>query len=106
LFGETMSEAVTWFQIAVALVSIAGAVGGVWWRLQNQVSTNRALADQRLYEFKIHIAETYVTKAGMTEQTDRLMRAIEGLGEKIDRTNERIDQAFMPGSKSSSRAIR
>ncbi|OIN06157.1 hypothetical protein BFS86_19835 [Shewanella algae] len=86
---------ITWDQIAT-LVLVIGALGGLWWRLQSQISTNQASADKKLYEFKIHIAEMYITKAGMTEQTDRMMKAIEGLGAKIDRTNERIDQAFVP----------
>lgn len=90
-----MSE-IPWVQVAGLLFSIAVVIGGVWWRLQNQITTNKGMADADLFKFKIHIAEHYVTKAGMTEQTDRLMRAIEGLGEKIDRTNERIDQAFLP----------
>ncbi|CAN7492661.1 hypothetical protein LJR231_003445 [Phyllobacterium sp. LjRoot231] len=78
-----MNEAVTWLQIVIALISIAGALGGVWWRLQSQV-----------YELKIHVSENFITKAGMTEQTDRVMNAIERLDTKIDRTNERLDQAF------------
>jgi hypothetical protein len=53
----------------------------------------------------LHVAESFVTKQGLNEQTDRLMRAIEGLGVKIDRTNERMDQAFMPNPKPTSRAI-
>lgn len=100
-----MIEITPWFQIVGVLVSIAVVVGGVWWRLQNQITTNLAAQDRQLYEFKIHIAEMYVTKTGLTEQTDRLMRAIEGLGVKIDRTNERMDQAFMPTPKPTSRAI-
>ena len=102
-----MIEVTPWFQVLGVLVSIAVVIGGVWWKLQNQITQNQSIADQRLYEFKIQIAEQYVTKTGLTEQTDRLMREIEGLGIKIDRTNERMDQAFMPNPKpTSSRALK
>lgn len=100
-----MIEITPWFQIVGVLVSIAVVVGGVWWRLQNQITTNLAYAEKELAAYKLHVAETFVTKQGLNEQTDRLMRAIEGLGVKIDRTNERMDQAFMPAPKPTSRAI-
>ena len=89
-----MNEAVTWLQIVIALISIAGALGGVWWRLQSQV-----------YELKIHVAEYYITKAGMTEQTDRVMNGLDRLDSKIDRTNDRLDQAFSQ-ARPTSRAIK
>ena len=100
-----MIEITPWFQIVGVLVSIAVVVGGVWWRLQNQITTNLAYAEKELAAYKLHVAESFVTKQGLNEQTDRLMRAIEGLGVKIDRTNERMDQAFMPTTKPTSRAI-
>src|SRR5262249_15620894 len=39
-------------------------------------------------------AETYVTKAGMQEQTTQIMKAIEGVGNRIDKLHERLDRAF------------
>lgn len=100
-----MIEITPWFQIGGVLFAIASSILLVWWRLQSQVTTNLALAERELAAYKLHVAETFVTKQGLNEQTDRLMRAIEGLGVKIDRTNERMDQAFMPAPKPTSRAI-
>ena len=100
-----MSEIAPWVQVGGVLFAIASAILLVWWRLQNQITTNQSHAKDDLAAYKLHVAESFVTKQGLNEQTDRLMRAIEGLGVKIDRTNERMDQAFMPAPKPSSRAI-
>lgn len=40
---------------------------------------------------KLHVAEAYATKAGLSEQTTQIMKAFASLGAKIDRTNERLD---------------
>ncbi len=102
-----MSEAVTWFQIAVALVSIAGALGGVWWRLQNQVSTNRAEHEKELAAYKLYVAEHYVSKQGHRETMDQVMDAITSVKQAIDGTNLRIDRMWEAGAKPpSSRAIK
>ncbi|TGV15843.1 hypothetical protein EN816_00910 [Mesorhizobium sp. M8A.F.Ca.ET.173.01.1.1] len=78
-------------------LAIAGAVGAVYWRfsavitdVRDDVSTVRS----QLADHKLHTAETYVTKAGMQEQTSAIMKAIDSVGDKIDRTNERLDRVF------------
>ena len=45
---------------------------------------------------KLHVAETYVTKAGMQEQTMQVMKAIDGVAGKIDHLNGRIDSLMKP----------
>lgn len=102
-----MNDAVTWFQIAVALISISGALAGVWWRLQNQISTNRADADKELATYKLHVAEHYVSKQGHRETMDQVMEAIASVKQSIDGTNLRIDRMWEAGSsKTTSRAIK
>jgi hypothetical protein len=77
-------------QMVYLVIAIGTAVGGIYWRFST------VLADVRgeLAAHKLHTAETYVTKAGMSEQTAAIMKAIDSVGEKIDRTNERLDRVF------------
>ncbi|WP_425963834.1 hypothetical protein [Rhizobium nepotum] len=53
-----------------------------------------SLAREELSLHKLHVAEVYATKAGMQEQTAQLLRAIEGIGNRIESMNERLDRAF------------
>lgn len=85
-----MNGPITWEQV-VTLLGTGGAIVGIWYRLQSQVTANKAHHDSDLAKYKLHIAETYVTKAGMSEQTAQIMKAIDGVGVKIDRTNDRLD---------------
>ncbi|WP_105403426.1 hypothetical protein [Neorhizobium sp. T7_12] len=89
-------------------VMLSGALWGIWWRVEGKVekakteasllaSAANALASltrQELAEHKLHTAETYVTKAGMQEQTTQIMRAIEGVGNRIDGVHERLDRLY------------
>jgi len=72
------------------LIAFAGAVGGIYWRFSSAISDVRA----EVAAHKLHAAETFATKAGMQEQTAQLLRAIEGIGNRIDSISERIDRAF------------
>lgn len=80
---------------------IMGAVGfvlllfgyafGVWKYVDGKIGQVRDdLAAQ-----KLHAAETFATKAGMQEQTNALLRAIESLGSRIDGIAERIDNIIL-----------
>lgn len=74
------------------MLMVFGAIGRFWFQLNNGLEKGRAdLADH-----KLHVAETYVTKAGMSEQTAQIMKAIDGVGVKIDRTNDRLDGMMQP----------
>lgn len=72
------------------VLAVAGAVGGFYWR----VSTLVGGVKDDLAAHKLHVAETYVTKAGMQEQTAQIMHAIDGIGKRIDGISERLDRAF------------
>ncbi|QXC49519.1 hypothetical protein KHC17_16780 [Agrobacterium salinitolerans] len=63
-----------------------------------------SLAREELARHKTHVAETYATKAGMQEQTTQLLRAIEGIGNRIESMNERLDRAFENQPRPRSRA--
>jgi predicted nucleic acid-binding Zn-ribbon protein len=86
-------------------VMLSGAGWGVWWRIEGRVRSAEDKAGKvrdDLAAHKLHVAETYTTKAGMLEQTAAIMKAIDSVGDKIDRTNERLDRVFE--GKSSRRA--
>lgn len=52
------------------------------------------LSQNQLAEYKTHVAETYVTKQGMNEQTDRLMKAVNDVGSRVESIGARIDHFY------------
>lgn len=83
--------------VAGFFLTVSGAGWAIWWRIETKVGTASAKADKAVEELaahKLHVAETYATKAGMQEQTTQIMRAIESVGNRIDGLNERLDRAF------------
>lgn len=52
------------------------------------------LARSELSEYKTHVAEHYVTKQGMNEQTDRLMKAVNDVGQRVESIGSRIDHFY------------
>ena len=50
------------------------------------------LAKEELHQHKVHVAEVYVSKSGLREQTEQIMSAIGGIGEQIMGMNGRIDR--------------
>lgn len=77
------------------MLMVFGAIGGFWYRLHGGIERNK----EDLAAHKLHVAETYVTKAGMSEQTAQIMKAIDGVGAKIDRTNDRLDGMMQPKTR-------
>lgn len=62
-----------------------------------EVSVTRAKIDMvnaQLHEHKLDVAQNYVTKAGMTEQTQQILKGIEGLGVRIQSLNDRLDRFY------------
>ena len=69
------------------LLAIAAAVGGVWWRLQQQITMNARALDA----YRLVVAEKYASVAHLKEVEARLVVAIDRLTERIDRMLDRID---------------
>ena len=94
--------------VVVFGITVFGVLFGMWRYVDGKIekakidastiaSAANALAGltrQELAEHKLHLAETYVTKVGMQEQTSQIMKAIESVGNRIDGMNERLDRAF------------
>ena len=77
-------------QLLYLVMAIAAAVGGVYWRWGAVIGKVRDdLSSHRLY-----VAEHYVTKQGLTEQTTQIMKAIDGVGDRLDGVNQRLDRVF------------
>lgn len=99
---------ITWEIIAMFL-ALGGAVAGGFWRIWALIDSAKkdallraeagialaSLARDELSAHKLHVAETYTTKQSLAEQTQQIMRAIESLGDKIDRMDGRIDGVMM-----------
>jgi hypothetical protein len=57
-------------------------------------STTAGLCAEALAAHRLHVAETYVSKAGLREQTEQIMGAIRGVSETLSHLNERIDRVI------------
>lgn len=89
-------------------ILVSGTLWGIWWRIEGRVDKAKteasgmaaaanalaSLTRQELAEHKLHVSETYVTKAGMQEQTAQILRSIEGVGNRIDGLHERLDRMY------------
>ncbi len=80
---------------------VFGAISGAFWRmwgLIKEAGGKGEKAQTDLAAYKTHVAETYTTKTGMQEQTAQLMKAIEGVGSRLDSrldgVNERLDRLY------------
>ncbi|MBX5010906.1 hypothetical protein HJB67_13170 [Rhizobium lentis] len=78
-------------------MAVFGTIFAIWKYLDSKLmiqrrDTEKVSAD--LAAHKLHVAESYVTKAGMQEQTSQIMKAIEGVGNRIDGLNERLDRLY------------
>lgn len=99
---EEIMKAVLFF------LTVAGAGWGIWWKIDSRVKEGEKATEGRiraaeeraekiavdLAAHRLHTSEVYATKAGMHEQTAQLLRAIEGVGNRIDGLHERLDRAF------------
>lgn len=90
----TVVGVVTW------LVRLEGRVGST---AKDQSDTEKrldglhaltVLSQNQLAEYKTHVAEHYVTKQGMNEQTDRLMKAVNDVGQRVESIGSRIDHFY------------
>jgi len=90
------------------IVMLFGFLFGLWKYVDSKINAARnetstraeaatalaALTRQELSDYKLGAAETFVTKAGMQEQTSQIIRAIESVANRIDGLTERMDRVF------------
>ncbi|MGO8211819.1 hypothetical protein ACC782_33605 [Rhizobium ruizarguesonis] len=87
-------------------VTLLGAISGVWWRIEGRVDRAKTEAVQKATEaaleaasvradlaaHKLHVAEHYITKAGMRDTRDEIMEAIHGVKAAVDHMVVRVDR--------------
>lgn len=86
-----------WLSYIGPFVGLIGLILTIWWKVEGKISAQGDKADKAIADlaaYKTHAAETFATKAGLQEQTAQLLRAIEGIGNRIDGVHERLDRAF------------
>jgi len=88
------------------LIVVIGFVAGIWWRIEGAISKAKlealtqaqaaaalaTLAQSQLSEHKLHVAETYITKAGLRETTEQVIAAVHAVKADVHGLNERIDR--------------
>lgn len=93
-------------EVGVALAVFA-ALSGVFWKMYDliQKAGDKGEQAQRdLAAHKLHVAESYITKAGMRETTEQIMEAISGVKAAVDGLTLRVDRVVENQSKPASRA--
>ncbi len=87
-------------------VMLSGFLFGLWKYVDSKIGAARkdgaetaaaahglaSLAREELAAHKLHVAETYVSKAGHRESTEQIMEAISGVKSAVDAMTLRIDR--------------
>lgn len=90
----------------IFLLTIIGFVAGIWYRIEGAISKAKlealtqaqaaaalaTLAQAQLSEHKLHVAENYITKAGLRETTEQVIAAVHAVKADVHGLNERIDR--------------
>ena len=109
-----MTGNITW-DVVLTMAAVVAAAFAVWWRIESRVDRAKqdaykksdaanlkaeaaaslaSTARGELAEYKTHVAETYVSKAGHRESTEQIMGAINSVKSAVEGTNQRIDRMF------------
>lgn len=94
-------------ELVTLFLAVMGALAGVWWRVESKITAARedaikvanvaiaaaSEASKDLAAHKIYAAETFSTKAGLTEALNRVHDALDKLADRIDLL---IDQGRVP----------
>ena len=95
-------------ETVVFFLTVAGALSGVWWRIDAQINKAKSdlatalaveaakasLTATQLAEYKIHVAETYISKSGHREANQHVMDALADMKSAIDGINTRFDRVL------------
>lgn len=99
-------------QTIAFIASLVGLVAGVlaiWFRIEGRIKSGENAAATRieasgahaqlvasqLAEYKTHVAETYVSKAGLREVRDEIMTGVRDLKGSVSSIHSRIDQVML-----------
>lgn len=87
-----MQTTVTWSELWTVIGALV-VLGGILSSFMAWLWQKHAAHDQALADFKIKVAENYVTLTAITQLERRFETAIENLGTKVDRLGERLGAA-------------
>ncbi|CAN7338296.1 hypothetical protein LJR090_002570 [Bosea sp. LjRoot90] len=90
------------------ILTVCGAGGALWLRIESAIRSARADAmlaaataaakadvlATALGEFRVHVAETYVSKQGLREQVGQVMDLLRDVQSDVGSINERIDRVI------------
>lgn len=78
-------------------VMVFGALAGIWWKVDSKIQAAEdaaASVGRSLDAHRLHVAETYLTKAGLREQMEPLFDAVKGVSGQVQNMNERLDRVI------------
>jgi hypothetical protein len=81
---QALNNAIQWSDLAT-IITVAGLVGAGIWRAATMIGGLR----QELTQYKLEVAEKYVSAQSMRDLEERLIKSIERLGDRLDRAFEK-----------------
>lgn len=99
--------------VAVFIITVFGFFFGLWKYVDAKISAAKtdaagaaaaaqalaSLAREELAAHRLHVAETYVSKSGLREQTEQIMGAIGAVKDAVDKMTLRVDRIVENQSK-------
>ena len=76
-------------------LAVFTAMGGAFWKIWGLIDSAKsaaAKAREEVADLRIHVAETYVSKAGHRESTEQIMDAINQVRDSINGIVARMDR--------------
>jgi uncharacterized lipoprotein YehR (DUF1307 family) len=94
------------------------AIAKLWWKVDDEIEKAKKIATDvagvaalkadmmvvQLAEYKLHVSETYVSKAGHRESMEQVLEAISAVRQSIDGLSGRIDRIYDNQAKTTARA--
>ena len=95
-------------ELVVFIITVLGALGAIWARIEAIVSrarteamlaangaSNKAdIVASDLAAHRLHVAETYVSKAGLRDQVGQVMDLLRDVQNDVGSVNERLDRVI------------
>lgn len=82
-------------EMVIAFITIVGAIGGVWWRIEAKFtafSDELRRARDDLADYKLHVAQTHVSIPTLKDTEERLITAIDKLANRLEMIVTRIEK--------------
>ena len=102
-------------ELVAFMLTVAGVAGAIWIRIERMIQSARAdaiaaaekaslaalaantkveMVQSALHELRVHIAETYVSKAGLREQVGQVHDLVRDVQSDVGSINERLDRVI------------